>query len=109
MLSHIRLQNESTALIIACGHVKTVRLLLDHGADMDHQNKVISLGLNRELAIFIMEVILFNKIGQSALWCASEAGESECVELLLKYGAQVDLPVRCDVQKWIQGCGVSFS
>ena len=46
--------------------------------------------------------------GESALWRASSAGETECVKLLLKYGAQVDLPVRCDVQKWIQGCGVLF-
>ena len=35
--------------------------------------------------------------GQSALHHASSAGETECVEVLLKYGAQVDLPVRCDV------------
>jgi hypothetical protein len=35
--------------------------------------------------------------GQSALWLASDAGETECVKVLLKYGAQVDLPVRCDV------------
>ena len=35
--------------------------------------------------------------GRSALWRASSAGETECVEVLLKYGAQVDLPVRCDV------------
>ena len=33
--------------------------------------------------------------GGSALWVASEAGETECVKLLLKHGAQVDLPVRC--------------
>ena len=33
--------------------------------------------------------------GESALWVASEAGETECVKLLLKYGAKVDLPVRC--------------
>ena len=32
--------------------------------------------------------------GQSALHCASFAGETECVKLLLKYGAQIDLPVR---------------
>jgi ankyrin repeat protein len=35
--------------------------------------------------------------GLSALHCASYAGETECVKVLLKYGAQVDLPVRCDV------------
>jgi ankyrin repeat protein len=35
--------------------------------------------------------------GRSALWWASSAGETECVKVLLKYGAQVDLPVRCDV------------
>ena len=46
--------------------------------------------------------------GESALWVASEAGGTECVKLLLKHGAQVDLPVRCDGQKWIQGCGVLF-
>ena len=46
--------------------------------------------------------------GQSALWYASAAGETECVKVLVKYGAQVDLPVRCDVQMWIQGCSVLF-
>ena len=30
------------------------------------------------------------------------------MKVLVKYGAQVDLPVRCDVQKWIQGWGVLF-
>ena len=30
------------------------------------------------------------------------------MKVLVKYGAQVDLPVRCDIQKWIQGCGVLF-
>ena len=35
--------------------------------------------------------------GQSALWCASTGGETECVKVLVKYGAQVDLPVRYDV------------
>ena len=34
--------------------------------------------------------------GQSALWRASYTGRTECVKVLLKYGAQVDLPVRCD-------------
>ena len=34
--------------------------------------------------------------GQSALWCASTGGETECVKVLVKYGAQVDLPVRYD-------------
>ena len=37
--------------------------------------------------------------GQSALWWASDVGETECVKVLVKYGAQVDLPVRHDVQK----------
>ena len=36
---------------------------------------------------------------ESALWCASDAGETECVIVLVEYGAQVDLPVRHDVQK----------
>ena len=44
--------------------------------------------------------------GCSALWCASNAGNTECVKVLVKYGAQVDLPVRCDVQKWVQSYGV---
>jgi ankyrin repeat protein len=35
--------------------------------------------------------------GQSALYRASFTGKTECVKVLLKYGAQVDLPVRCDV------------
>ena len=39
--------------------------------------------------------------GQSAIWRASKAGEAECVIILLKHGAQVDLPVRCDIQKGI--------
>ena len=39
---------------------------------------------------------LVPQYGESALWVASGAGETECVKLLLKYGAQVDLPaVRC--------------
>ena len=35
-------EDGDTALIKACqgGHVETARLLLDHGANMDHQNKV---------------------------------------------------------------------
>ena len=37
--------------------------------------------------------------GESALWIASNGGAMECVKLLLKYGAQVDLPVRFDGQK----------
>ena len=34
----------NTALIIACryGHVETARVLLDHGANVDHQNNVSS-------------------------------------------------------------------
>ena len=39
--------------------------------------------------------------GRSALWWASNAGETECVMILLKHEAQVDLPVRCDIQKGI--------
>ena len=46
--------------------------------------------------------------GQSALHCASFSGKTECLKVLVEYGAQVDLPVRCDVQKWIQGCGILF-
>ena len=30
------------------------------------------------------------------------------MKVLVKYGAQVDLPVRHDVQKQIQGCDVLF-
>ena len=30
------------------------------------------------------------------------------MKVLVKYGAQVDLPVRCDVQKWIQDCVILF-
>ena len=37
--------------------------------------------------------------GKSALWWASDAGETECMKVLVKYGAQVDLPARHDVQK----------
>ena len=33
--------------------------------------------------------------GRSALWYASEVGKTEFMKVLLKYGAQVDLPVRC--------------
>ena len=35
--------------------------------------------------------------GQSALWRASADGETECVKVLVKFGAQTDLPVRYDV------------
>ena len=37
--------------------------------------------------------------GKSALWWTSDAGKTECVKVLVKYGAQVDLLVRHDVQK----------
>ena len=37
--------------------------------------------------------------GESPLLCASDTGETECVKVLVKYGAQVDLPVRHDIQK----------
>ena len=35
-------EDGDTALIEACagGHVETARILLDHGANVDHQNKV---------------------------------------------------------------------
>ena len=39
---------------------------------------------------------------------ACRGGHVETARVLLDHGAQVDLPVRCDVQKWIQGCGVLF-
>ena len=42
-------------------------------------------------------IILTLQLGQSALWCASSAGEAECVKLLVKYGAQVDLPVSTEM------------
>jgi ankyrin repeat protein len=35
--------------------------------------------------------------GQSALHCASFACKTECVKVLLKYGAQMNLLVRRDV------------
>ena len=50
------------------------------------------------LRITVMLFILTGlalQYGESALWVVSEAGETECVKLLLKHGAQVDLPVRC--------------
>ena len=50
--------------------------------------------------------MLYMQYGCSALWCASDAGDTECVKVLVKYGAQIDLPVRHDVQKWVQSCGV---
>ena len=84
----------NTALIKACqyGRVETARVLLDHGANVDHQNKVIPSSIIYKT---VYRVILYHKFGQSALWWASFVGETECVEVLVKYGAQVDLPVRC--------------
>jgi hypothetical protein len=46
--------------------------------------------------LFILTGLTLQR-GQSALYCASSAGETECVKVLLKYGAQMDLPVRYDV------------
>ena len=57
--------------------------------------------------LFILTALTI-QAGRPTLWYASSGGKTECVKLLLKYGAQVDLPVRCDLQKWIQGCGVLF-
>ena len=48
--------------------------------------------------LFILTGLTLQLDGRSALYCASCAGDRECVKLLLKYGAQVDLAVRCDVQ-----------
>ena len=44
VLKHIQDESGNTALIKACygGHVETARVLLDHGADVDHQNNVSS-------------------------------------------------------------------
>ena len=65
-------------------------------------------GKKNILVVWILFILtgLALQYGESALVCVSSAGETECVKVLVKYGAQVDLPVRCDVQKWIQGCGV---
>ena len=82
------------------GHARTATLLLEHGANVHYQNKVY-------LSVFSLMLIdndwyiLFHKFGQSALWRSSATGRTECVEVLLKYGALVDSPVRYDMQKWI--------
>ena len=41
---HMQDEDGNTALIQACryGHVETARVLLDHGANVDHQNNVSS-------------------------------------------------------------------
>ena len=48
-LRHMLLQDKwgNTALsrACACGHVETARVLLDHGANVDYQNKVAKLSL----------------------------------------------------------------
>ena len=48
--------------------------------------------------LFILTSLVL-QYGESVLWVASDVGATECVKLLLKYGAQVDLPVRFDGQK----------
>ena len=96
-------------LIDACrlGDVERTTVNLECGAHVHHQDEVSTSHLMTNLMLFILTGLALQR-GRSALWLASDAGETECVKLLLKYGAQVDLPVRCDVQKWIQDCGVLF-
>ena len=47
-VAHIQDEWGNTALSLACegGHVETARILLDHGANVDYQNKVMLLYLN---------------------------------------------------------------
>jgi ankyrin repeat protein len=89
----------NNALIRACAKrcVEMVTVLLDHATDVNYQNEV---KLNLYTVTLITNFILTDltlQLSQSALWWASITGETECVKVLLKYGAQVDLPVRCDV------------
>ena len=86
-----------TPLAIACehGHTETARVLLKHGAYVDYQNKVFELFYAFTSNCLLKDVAL--QYGHSALHSASFDGRTECVKVLLKYGAQVDLPVRCDV------------
>ena len=80
------------------GCVEKVTVLLDLGADVNYQDevKISIVHVHYQQMLFILTDLTL-QYGQSALWYASKAGETECVEVLLKYGAQVDLPVRCDV------------
>ena len=93
------------ALINACekGCIEKVTVLLDLGADVNYQAEVkqqnlyiIILQVHCQQMLFILTDLTLQR-GQSALWWSSYAGRTECVKVLLKYGAQVDLPVRCDV------------
>ena len=62
-----------------------------------------------KLSSHVALTVLALQFGQSALHYASIVGEIEYVKVLVKYGAQVDLPVRYDVQKRIHaglGCSV---
>ena len=88
--------DSNTALIEACqlGDVERATVQLDHGANVNYQNKVRE-HLSSTTVLFILTGLALQD-GESALWCASSAGETECVKVLVKYGAQVDLPVRCD-------------
>ena len=75
------------------GRVETARILLDHGANVHYQNGVSPLTL---VNFNVHDWLCCNALqfGESVIWCASSAGETECVKVLVKYGAQVDLPVR---------------
>ena len=85
------------ALINACvkGDVEKVTVLLDFGADVNYKDEVKISIVHVHCSRCYSDLTL--QIGRSALWYASNAGRTECVKVLLKYGAQVDLPVRCDV------------
>ena len=80
--------NGNTALIEACagGHVETAGLLLDHRANVDHQNNVSS-----QIILYYDNLKCILQNGETALNLACYKEESETVSLLLKAGAKTDI------------------
>ena len=81
----------STPLVAACdeNHPKVVTVLIENGAVVDSTDKVFQNSVVSKFAY--SAVFLFTQKGMSALHFASDAGNTDVVNLLLKYHAQLEI------------------
>ena len=67
-----------------CGHIGTVRTLLEAKADPNITDEVNLLWL------FVQQLLLSLQDGQTALFYAASRGHTDTVKMLVDYGAAVD-------------------